>query len=208
MKEQVEVWKDITGYEGLYQVSNLGRVKSLDKFRIGKRNARTFVKGKMLIKTIAKNGYEAIGLSNNNHYKLWLVHRLVAISFIPNPNEHPCVDHINGDRKDNRCSNLRWCTHKENLNYELARNNISKSQKNNEKCILHRRSIQAACRKPVVIVSPNGTMKEYALLADVEKDGFNRHTVSNCCISGKPIGKRKFKGYKCYWKDNYEGSRT
>lgn len=99
-----EIWKDIPGYEGLYQVSNLGNVKSLYNNRLLKLCWRN-----------TKKEYKAVYLSKKTK-KTFFVHRLVAIAFIPNPDNKPCVDHINGDRLDNRVDNLKWVTNKENNN--------------------------------------------------------------------------------------------
>ena len=106
-----EIWKDVVGYEGLYQVSNLGRVKSL---RIKRHKD-----GVMTTKT-RKNGYVFIFLRVNNK-RIWKsVHRLVAIAFIPNPENKPEIDHIDGNRSNNVVTNLRWATPKENSNNPIT----------------------------------------------------------------------------------------
>lgn len=101
----VEIWKDIEGYEGLYQISNLGNVKSL-------KNG--LLKGGKIF------GYRYIGLCYNGKYKSFRVARLVAKAFIPNTENKPCVDHINAIRDDDRVENLRWVTHKENTNNPIT----------------------------------------------------------------------------------------
>ena len=98
-----EIWKDIKGYEGLYQVSNLGNVKSL------KTN-------KNLYSSNAK-GYRRVGLFKGKR-KGYSIHRLVAQAFIPNPENKPCVNHKDCNRANNNVNNLEWCTHKENNNYK------------------------------------------------------------------------------------------
>ena len=99
----IEIWKDIKGYEGIYQVSNLGRIKSL-KY------------GKEVIMKPKPNthGYIRVSITMHNKKKSIAVHRLVAETFIPNPDNKPCIDHINTNRADNRVENLRWVTYSEN----------------------------------------------------------------------------------------------
>lgn len=104
---EVEIWKDIPEYEGLYQVSNLGNVKSL--FRNKER----------ILKPGIINGYYQVNLRKINSNKWYRIHRLVASVFIPNHDNKPHVDHINGIRNDNRSENLRWCTQKENNSFPL-----------------------------------------------------------------------------------------
>ena len=101
-----EIWKDIEGYEGLYQVSNLGRVKSLEKIR-----GVQFQKEKILIPQTIKGGYLRIGLSKNGKSTKFLIHRLVAEAFIP---KHFTVNHKDGNKTNNSLDNLEWVSQKEN----------------------------------------------------------------------------------------------
>ena len=113
-----EIWKDVAGYEGLYQVSNMGRVKTLDKAiktSFGKRMS----KEKILSPIIQKSGYAHIGLWRDKKCKQSCVHRLVAYAFCINtdPSTKIQVNHINENKLDNRACNLEWVTAKENTNY-------------------------------------------------------------------------------------------
>ena len=120
-----EEWRDIKGYEGLYQISNIGRIKSCNKLSYDNKR----IKSKILKTKINKNGYEQIFLYKNNTKKYKSVARLVAEAFIPNPENKPEVDHINTIRNDNRVENLRWVTKKENMNNKITLNNKSESMK-------------------------------------------------------------------------------
>lgn len=113
----VEVWKDIKGYEGLYQISDVGRVKSLDQYIKCKKNNKRLIKGKILKTYINENGYEWVRLYNNTKRKIYRVHRLVAEAFIDNPENKPCVNHKDGNKENNKLDNLEWCTHSENMKH-------------------------------------------------------------------------------------------
>lgn len=109
--EKREIYRDIPGYEGLYQISNYGNIKSLPRKRC---------KGCILKPYYPKNGYPHVMLSKNGIEKCYKVHRLVAEVFIPNPDKKPEVNHKNANKSDNKAENLEWCTTFEN--YAHARN--------------------------------------------------------------------------------------
>lgn len=111
-----EIWKDIEGYEGFYQVSNLGRVKSLARIFYSGRNksVEQVYPEKPIGIQAYKSGYLYVVLCINAVAKKFKVHRLVAVAFVPNPDGKPHIDHINAVRNDNRAVNLRWCTQSEN----------------------------------------------------------------------------------------------
>ena len=116
---KIEIWKDIKGYEGLYQVSNLGNVKSLAKTRKGITNREDII-----LKLCNKDGYNVVNLWKDKKKKTIKVHRLVAQAFIPNIENKPYINHINAIRNDNRISNLEWCNQSENIRHAYNIGNI------------------------------------------------------------------------------------
>lgn len=109
-----EIWRDIKGYEGIYQVSNFGNVKRLVGF--GCRNER-------IRKTFKKKKYPylRVNLCKNNIHQIFSIHRLVAEAFIPNPNNLPEVNHKDENVQNNRVDNLEWCNHLYNCEYSFAK---------------------------------------------------------------------------------------
>ena len=114
-----EIWRDVVGYEGLYQVSSMGRVKSLGRFIDNLVRGHYWQEEKILKPSKRINGYVGISLHKDGKAKNFNIHRLVAIAFIPNPNNLPQIDHINADKTNNNVNNLRWVTAKENINNPL-----------------------------------------------------------------------------------------
>jgi hypothetical protein len=108
-----EMWNDIKGYEGIYQISNLGNVK----------NIKT---SKILKPRLNSNGYKFVGLYCNGKHKNMLIHRLMAIHYIPNDENKQFVDHIDNNKLNNKLTNLRWCTNQQNdMNRSISKNNTS-----------------------------------------------------------------------------------
>lgn len=113
-----EIWKDIKGYEGLYQVSNLGRVRSIERTIKHKSTygGLYHIRGQIL-KLKQDKGYLRIGLKKDNIKKYYSIHRLVAEAFIPNPHNYAQINHKDENPKNNEVNNLEWCTAKYNINY-------------------------------------------------------------------------------------------
>ena len=115
-----EKWKDIYNYEGCYQISNFGRVKSLDRNETNKNGISRKLKGS-LKNTFISGGYVLVTLSKNNVNESHCIHRLVAEAFISNPNNLNEVNHKNRNKKNNLLSNLEWCTSRENTHHARTR---------------------------------------------------------------------------------------
>lgn len=182
-----EEWRDVGGYEGLYQVSNLGRVKSLEKMR------GAFPQKEMIKKQFYSNGYLRCQLHKNGKSRKIFVHRLVAEAFIPNPNNKPQVDHIDRNRSNNNIQNLRWCTAKENVLFEGTRN-IRKQTLNrvHNDCIIQEKRLRKVCKK-VVQEDLNGkTIRIWSSLAEIKRE--LGKDVSNQC---NRVYKRSYKIKNC-----------
>lgn len=113
----VEEWKTIPCFQGLYEASNLGRIRSID--RVVRRNGLTSksLKGKILSPNTQKNGYKVVALSKQGKTQSFRVHRLVALAWLPNPDNLTEVNHLNENKADNSVANLSWVSHRENANY-------------------------------------------------------------------------------------------
>ena len=114
-----EIWRDIVGYEGLYQVSNTGKVKSL-------RYRKKYEQKEIAI-NLRKDGYLQVNLNKQGHQKIYLVHRLVAQTFLPNPENKPYINHIDCNPSNNCVNNLEWCTQSENMQYAVKLGRIKSS---------------------------------------------------------------------------------
>ena len=175
MSKNIEIWKPVVGYEGLYECSNLGRVRSL--------NYNHTNKPKLLKQDLCKNGGLRVTLYNRTK-KRFLVHRIVAEAFIPNPYNKPEIDHINTIRTDNTVclnedgsvnydkTNLRWVTHKENMNNPIT----------------HTKSINSKLNytynmKAVKQFSKDGTfIQEYKCTREAERaTNIDHRSINKCC---------------------------
>lgn len=138
-----EIWKDIEGYEGLYQVSNFGRVQSLDRVVNSKRGWSKFVKGRELRLAKHHYGYSQVSLLKNNRSKSAWVHSLVAKAFLPNPKGYPMINHIDEDKSNNLVTNLEWCDARHNARHGSCIARISMAQRNDPKKSLPVKQIDA-----------------------------------------------------------------
>lgn len=155
-----EIWKDIKDYEGLYQVSNWGRVKSLKRL-VKKWNGSRTVSEKILQPLIQSNGYYYVGLVKNNKRINYKIHRLVAEHFIPNPNNYKEVNHKDENKTNNVVTNLEWCDRKYNQNYG------TRTEK---------------CSKKVYQYTLDGKfVKEWKSTAECGRNGFKQSSVAACC---------------------------
>lgn len=167
MENNVEIWKDIKGFE-TYQVSNLGRVKS-------NRSRKTILKPNDL------KGYQQVTLINNNERKSFLVHRLVAKAFIPNPNNYQEVNHKDENKANNSVSNLEWCNRTYNCNYGDRNKKIRHYQQENG----------SVRNREILQYDLNGNfIKEWYSIADICREfNVSQSSISKCCINkGTSIG--------------------
>lgn len=116
-----QIWRDIPNYEGKYQVSNTGKVRNLNYWRTGET--------KVIKQTTDKLGYKRVNLCKDGKCTTYLVHRLVALAFIPNPNNYPIINHKDENPSNNYYKNLEWCTHEYNSNYGNCRKKMSEAKK-------------------------------------------------------------------------------
>lgn len=165
MSVDKEIWKPVKGYEDLYEVSNLGRVRSLER-----RGAYGFKSGERTMSLNNKDGYIYASLCKDGKYKKYYVHRLVAQAFIPNPHNLPCVNHKDESRNNNCASNLEWCTYSYNINYGTGNKKRSRS---------HSKPIMAT-------VINTGEVEHYASSAEAGKTigGHNNGNIGEA-LNGK-----------------------
>lgn len=177
-----EIWKDIREYEGLYQVSNLGRVKSLKKEVIRGNHVLPKIYPESLLKPSDNRGYLQVKLCKDKKRKAYSVHRLVAIAFIPNPNNYPMVNHKDENPSNNKLENLEWCTNEYNLNYGTR-----------NKRIASKNSI------PVFQYDLNGNLiNKWESLKSTRKGRFTPSLIKKCC-NGEI---KEYNGY--VWRYKYE----
>lgn len=158
-----EIWKDVPGYEGIYQVSNLGNVRSIDREFVNSIGRHCVLKGKPINPRIEK-GYYRLGLKRCQEQKMFNVHKLVALAFIPNPNNYNTINHINGIKTDNRVENLKWCTIQQNAIHAF-KNNLGNYQ--NKSLGKLRKINEYHSYKNIKVICPDGTEKHFNSVKDV-----------------------------------------
>ena len=121
----MEEWRDVKGYEGLYQVSNEGRVKALERIVVYKNGSKHKYE-EHIMENVVVQGYCYVGLNSSNKQKRLRVHRLVAQAFIPNPSNLPEINHKNECTTDNNVENLEWCDRSYNINYGTRNERVGK----------------------------------------------------------------------------------
>jgi hypothetical protein len=177
-----ELFLPVKNYEGLYEVSNYGTIKSVQRIVTGKSkhgnpNSRILPE-RIKKQRIDKYGYPCIVLSKNGIKKHFTIHRLVCITFAPNPLNKPQINHIDGNKLNNHVSNLEWCTAIENVTHSVITGlkGTSKGKKRINKVQ------QPLRRKPVIQMSTNGdVINEYDSISDACKNGFTITHISRCC---------------------------
>lgn len=156
-----EIWKDIKDSEGLYQVSNLGRVRSLNY-----RNKTGYVK--VMSQQVSGGGYYQLRIRQHNHIIRSVdVHRLVAETFIPNPDNLPQINHKDENKKNNKVENLEWCTSKYNTNYGNHIKNLIKTSSEKR-------------GRPVKCIETGECF--YTVMEAARKYNYNQGNISNACV--------------------------
>ena len=167
-------------YEGLYKVSNFGRILSLNYNKTGKPELMTPRK--------RKDGYFQVNLRKNGEYKTCSLHRLVAQTFLPNPNNLPQVNHIDQDKTNNRVENLEWKSPKDNCNHGTRNERIAKANTNGK------------LSKKVLQFTLNGKLiREWPSIMECERNGFDSGNVCKCCNGKLP----HYKGFLWMYADDY-----
>lgn len=156
MKKDTPQWKPVYGYEKYIKVNQYGNIRSLDRLTNHNKGGKRLIKARFLKTHITKNGYELLSVSFDAKRIHFLIHRIVSIAFIPNPENKPCVNHKNGIKNDNRVENLEWVTYSEN-----ERHSYDVLGKKSVPGNLGRTGINSYEAKPVIAYNANGEFTGY-----------------------------------------------
>ena len=178
--KNMEEWRNIEKYEGSYQVSNEGRVKSIER-KVPFRNSFRTIKERILKLIDDEDEYKVVNLYKEGSKKMKKVHRLVADAFIPNPDKLPQVNHKDENHSNNNVDNLEWCDPPYNLNYGSRNARASQTSFNGKKS-----------KKVNQYTLEGEFVKEWPSMREAERNGFDATSISNCCL-GK---QQTHKGYK------------
>ena len=185
-----EIWKDIKEYEGLYQVSNLGKIRTLDRYVNCLYGQKRLLKGQIVKLFKNNSGYFIVSLYRENKFKNFLVHRLVAQAFIQNSENKSEVNHIDGNKENNCVDNLEWVTKSEN---ELHASKTGLTERHKKIVAENNKKIKS---KKVLQYSLNGEfLKEYCSVSEAARENnFSTGAISNCCR------KERKRAYNYIWK--------
>lgn len=177
-----EIWKDIPGWEGFYQASTMGRIKSTSHLSCSGK----LLKNRILRQNVYGRGYLNARLYRNGKSHSFPVARLVAFTFIPNPENKPTVDHINNIKFDNRVENLRWATYHENMSNPISvqrRKEMMRGVNFWERCKREpMRGTDNPKATPIVGINPETKeVRYYSYMYECAKDGFTPSNVSKVC---------------------------
>ena len=185
-----EMWLPAKDWEGYIEISNMGRIRSIDRIVNMSNGGKRMCKGQPLNPHYDKDGYLRVSLKYENRTKHKQVHRLVAETFIPNPDNKPEVDHINGKRDDNRVENLRWCTNYENIMFPLAHENRRQAtiQSYNKKPELRKLRAETLGRsglKPIEVFYKGESIGKFKCQTDFAREyGLTQSLVSDMYRKG------------------------
>lgn len=182
-----EEWRDVVGYEGHYSISSFGRLVCHERYITAKNGHKHYLK-RCLIKVKQNDTYPSAALYLNGKRKVFYIHRLVAMMFIPNPENKPCVDHIDCNIHNNNITNLRWVTQQENVHNPLTRIHAK------EKFVPLFNELNGRST-PIIRISLSNKeeLKIYPSQCEAKRDGYNQGAISACC-------RGKLKSYKgFYW---------
>lgn len=192
----MEIWKDITGFEGYYQVSNKGNVRSVERTQKNGKGVMVHYKSRLLKQHPNSNGYLRVVLKKQNVEEKWFVHRLVALHFVDNshPQDYMIVNHIDSDFLNNDANNLEWTNYRGNIQHALQKGRMNRT----EDWLKHLRESNEKNGKPIVGTNiRTGKQVHYACLNDCKAAGFQPSCVCNCC---KGI-RKTHKGHKWEYAD-------